>query len=40
MTHRHALRLYQAEARLQPLLLRSLTDLGNRHLLQERLTWR
>ena len=39
MTHRHALRLYQAEARLQHLSYYDpLTDLGNRHLLQERLT--
>ena len=39
MTHLHALRLYQAEARLQHLSYYDpLTDLGNRHLLQERLT--
>ena len=39
MAHRHALRLYQAEARLQHLSYYDpLTDLGNRHLLQERLT--
>ncbi|BBT65501.1 hypothetical protein WP8S18E04_08850 [Aeromonas caviae] len=39
MTHRHALRLYQAEARLQHLSYYDpLTDLGNHHLLQERLT--
>ncbi|NKD14708.1 GGDEF and EAL domain-containing protein [Aeromonas caviae] len=39
MTHRHALRLYQAEARLQHLSYYDpLTELGNRHLLQERLT--
>lgn len=39
MPHRHALRLYQAEARLQHLSYYDpLTDLGNRHLLQERLT--
>ena len=39
MTHRHALRLYQAEARLLHLSYYDpLTDLGNRHLLQERLT--
>ncbi|MFM5745465.1 sensor domain-containing protein [Aeromonas caviae] len=39
ITHRHALRLYQAEARLQHLSYYDpLTDLGNRHLLQERLT--
>ena len=39
MTHRHALRLYQAEARLQHLSYYDpLTKLGNRHLLQERLT--
>ncbi|MEI4978722.1 EAL domain-containing protein [Aeromonas caviae] len=39
MTHRHALRLYQAEARLQHLSYYDpLTDLGNRHLLQQRLT--
>ncbi|UJQ37870.1 EAL domain-containing protein [Aeromonas caviae] len=39
MTHRHALRLYQAEARLQHLSYYDpLTDLGNRHLPQERLT--
>lgn len=39
MTHRHALRLYQAEARLQHLSYYDpLTDLGNRYLLQERLT--
>ena len=39
MAHLHALRLYQAEARLQHLSYYDpLTDLGNRHLLQERLT--
>lgn len=39
MTHLHALRLYQAEARLQHLSYYDpLTDLGNRHLLQEHLT--
>lgn len=39
MTHLHALHLYQAEARLQHLSYYDpLTDLGNRHLLQERLT--
>ncbi|MFM5729162.1 sensor domain-containing protein [Aeromonas caviae] len=39
MTHLHAQRLYQAEARLQHLSYYDpLTDLGNRHLLQERLT--
>ncbi|MFM5879039.1 EAL domain-containing protein [Aeromonas sanarellii] len=38
MTHHHVQRLYQMEARLQHLSYHDpLTDLGNRHLLQERL---